>query len=187
MFQMKFDFNSTPALKSKRLILRLVNHDDGEAVLFLRSDKEVNKYISRPKPKDLEEAAAFITKTIDGIRVGEIIYWAITLTNDDQMIGSICLWNFSSDFKRAEIGYDLSPRLQNQGIMSESMSLVLEFGFKELGLYQIEAFTHFANASSIRLLKKFGFKLMPDLIDENNKNNRVFHIHMSHLKNISIL
>ena len=39
--------------------------------------------------------------------------------NHFEMIGSICLWNFTDNQKSAEIGYDLSPKYQRKGIMNE--------------------------------------------------------------------
>ena len=61
------------------------------------------------------------------------------------MIGSICLWNFSEDRKVAEIGYDLDPKYQRKGIMTESINAVLNFGFRKLSLEKIEAFTQKQN------------------------------------------
>lgn len=92
------------------------------------------------------------------------------------MIGSICLWNFSTDRKYAEVGYDLSQEFQGLGIMAESLKAVLDFGFNILSLGTIEAYTHKHNEPSRKLLIKHGFELIKDKTDEHNIDNQVFAI-----------
>ena len=87
------------------------------------------------------------------------------------MIGSICLWNFSEDQKTAEIGYDLSPDYQGKGIMHESLCRIIEFGFQNLNLEFIEAFTHYKNEPSKKLLENNGFKLVPGKKDEDRNES----------------
>ena len=59
--------------------------------------------------------------------------------------------------KIAEVGYDLNPIFQRKGIMSEALNKVINFGFNELGLDNIEAYTHIQNENSKKLLEKNGF------------------------------
>ena len=65
------------------------------------------------------------------------------------------MWNFSSDRKTAELGYDLLPEFFNKGIMSEALQQVILFGQETLKLNTIEAYTHQDNSNSIKLLEKF--------------------------------
>ena len=66
----------------------------------------------------------------------------ITVNNNPEIIVKICLWNFSKDYKTAEVGYNLNPNFQKKGIMSESLKSMVNFGFIELYKKRIEAFTH---------------------------------------------
>jgi len=61
---------------------------------------------------------------------------------------TICLWNFSSKKNVAELGYELDPALQGEGIMSEALKKIIEFGFQEIELKKIEAYTHKNNDNS---------------------------------------
>lgn len=169
-------FIEFPVLTTQRLTLRQATNHDWKEVLFLRSDEEVNKYVKRLAPKNKRDAEEFITKITRGFKSGEIIYWSITLQESPEMIGSICLWNFSPDRTIAEVGYDLHPQFQNRGIMSEALKGVLNFGFNDLKLKEIEAFTHYGNENSKQLLTKNNFRLTPDRQDENNVNNVIFTI-----------
>jgi ribosomal-protein-alanine N-acetyltransferase len=60
--------------------------------------------------------------------------------------------------------------------MSEAFEEVLNFGFKNLELKTIEAFTHKNNTASIALLEKLKFVLHPDRRDEGFENNRSYRI-----------
>jgi len=164
-------------LKSDRVIMRTLNHGDWKTIKFLRSDDVVNKYVERPGANDKEEAIAFIDKISKGIDSNQICYWAMALKADsDNMIGSICLWNFEFDENIAELGYDLKPEYQSKGYMSEALSRVIDFGFVDLKLKSLEAYTHFGNEASLKLLNKYGFHLLEAKKDSTNSNNVVYRL-----------
>jgi ribosomal-protein-alanine N-acetyltransferase len=175
--QMKF--KPFPEIITERLFLRRINESDCDVILFLRSDKTINKFIKRPESemtKNKADALNFIKKINDGIESNNFISWGITLKGNSKIIGTICLWNFSEDSKKAEVGYDLNPLFQRKGIMSEAIKNIIAFGFNELRLIKIEAYTHKENESSKSLLEKNGFILMGQEKDENNSSNLIFEI-----------
>lgn len=163
-------------IETERLGLRRLKKSDWKMVSFLRSDKTVNKLVKRPSAETKEKALSFIAKIDTGVDKEDLYYWKITEKNKDEMIGSICLWNFSSDRKVAEIGYDLSPDYQGRGIMNESLENVLDFGFQKLSLDSIEAYTHNLNESSRKLLERNGFNLVEGKKDEDNENNVIYEL-----------
>ena len=170
----KFNFTPFPELKTERLILRRHTEADSPEIFFLRTDKDVNRYIERPRPENINDAREFILNTNNGIKQNEMIDWAITLKNKQELIGSICLWNFSKDKTKAEVGFELKPDYHGKGIMNEALLKVLEFGFKSISLASIDAYTHKDNISSIKLLKKNTFELNTELKDIENPNNIIF-------------
>ena len=175
--------NPFPEIKTKRLFLRKLRNTDWKIISYLRSDKEVNKFVKRPRAESKEKAMQFITKTNVGMDNGELYYWCITQNHTDQMIGSICLWNFSKSRKTAEVGYDLSTNFQGQGIMNEAMRSVLEFGYNDVKLDLIEAYTHHGNESSKKLLEKNSFKLIEGRKDEHNEANLIYELRNHVYKN----
>ena len=168
--------NYIPKIKTERLLLRDLKQSDWEVISYLRSDLVVNKFIKRPSAESKKKALEFISKINSGIKKQNFYYWSISEKSNPKMIGSVCLWNFSKDKKTAEIGYDLSPEFQRKGIMNEVLKSVLKFGFKNLKLESIEAFTHKENISSKKLLEKNNFKLMQGRKDEHNKDNIIYEI-----------
>jgi len=110
-------FQPFPEIKTERLFLREIEESDNDIILFLRSDKTVNKFIERSennRTKNRSDALKFIKKLKDGIKINKLISWGITLKNNSKIIGTICLWNFSNNNKIAEVGYDLNPHFQKK-------------------------------------------------------------------------
>ena len=173
------NLKTLPEIHTQRLLLRKIEESDADAILFLRTDKTVNKYIQRPASrqiKNISDALNHIRKINKDKEENISFAWGMTLKNSPDIIGTICLWNFSKDHKKAEVGYDLNPKFQRKGYMSEALKKILHFGFKELNLDLIEAFTHHQNKSSIKLLEKHGFRLNSSKKDQDNSANLVFDI-----------
>ena len=171
-----------PEIKTERLILRKIEKSDSDVILFLRSDKTINKFIHRPenrKTKNIADAIKHIEKLNTETENNKSFSWGITLKNDPKIIGTICLWNFSDNYKIAEVGYDLSPNSQRKGIMSEALNRVVNFGFNELNLDRIKAFTHIQNENSKRLLEKNRFDFVQNRKDNDNLSNIIFEIKKS--------
>lgn len=173
-------FKPFPEIKTERLLLRKIELSDCEVILFLRSDKTVTKFIERPenrRTKNISDAIKFIKELNEYIETNKSITWGITLKNDPNIIiGTICLWNFSKNNKITEVGYDLDPKFHKKGIMNEALKMIIDFGFKELKLEKIEAFTHNKNENSKRLLEKNGFYLIKNRKDLDNESNIIFEL-----------
>ena len=171
------DIQIFPEIKTERLTLRKIEESDSDVILFLRSDKTINKFIDRPenrRTKNISDAIKHIKKL--NTETNKSISWGIMLNNNSKIIGTICLWNFSKNLKTAEVGYDLNPAFQRKGIMSEALNSVVNFGFIELNIDVIEAFTHIQNKNSKKLLEKNGFHFNENRKDNDNPNDIVFEI-----------
>ena len=175
---MSFSFDPFPELLTSRLRLRDYKKEDYAQVFFLRSDKQVNKFIKRKPAKNMLEAEAFVKKVRKSMSEGKNVNWAITYHSHPDMIGSICIWNFSPDLKTGEIGYDLHPDHQKKGIMQEAMQAVIQYGFDILKLDNLKAYTNYTNLSSIKLLQKNGFELTEEK-DSDDKNNVILRLKKS--------
>ncbi len=164
-----------PIKITERLNLRKILPSDLDRVYYFRSDKEINKYIKRD-PQTREMAMEHIEEITSALKTDKSVTWGITTKESNVLIGSICLWNFSEDKKTAEVGYDLDPKFQGKGIMSEALKAVLDFGFNQRGFKTIEAYTDFRNNPSKKLLKLHGFIPRKGAKDTDNQNNEVYYI-----------
>jgi [ribosomal protein S5]-alanine N-acetyltransferase len=165
------NFASFPLLTTERLTLRQLSIDDQQSIFALRSDTEINKYLDREPSKTIEDAANFINKVNENIKNNNSLYWAITLAKTNTFVGTICLFGFSDENDKCEIGYELLTNFQRQGIMKEAAEKVIDYAFNIIKVQKIEAAFHRHNLSSIKLLEKFSFEdsneqdvTTPDLI-----------------------
>jgi [ribosomal protein S5]-alanine N-acetyltransferase len=157
-------FTTFPILTTKRLTLRQPANSDEQEIFTLRSDSEINKYLDRPKSTTINDARNFIEKVNENTGKGNSLYWAITLSGKDILVGTVCLFSFSDENEKCEIGYELMTGYQGQGIMKEAVEKVIEYAFNTIKVKKIEAVFHRDNQGSLKLLKKLSFKdsLEPD-------------------------
>jgi [ribosomal protein S5]-alanine N-acetyltransferase len=151
-------FTPFPILTTERLMLRQLLINDEEDIFTLRSDSEINKYLDRPLSNTIEDARNFINKVNDNINKNIALYWAITLSDSNTFVGTICLYGFSDENDNCEIGYELLTNFQGQGIMKEAVEKVIGYAFHTIKVQKIEACLHRDNQRSIKLLEKLLFK-----------------------------
>jgi ribosomal-protein-alanine N-acetyltransferase len=151
-------FKPFPILFTERLTLRQPLLTDGKEIFVLRSDSEINKYLDRQVCKTVGDAKNFIVKVTENINNNESLYWAITLNNKNILVGTICLFSFSTKKNKCEVGYELLTDFQGQGIMQEALKKVIDHAFNMLKIQIIEASCHKDNYRTIQLLEKCSFK-----------------------------
>ena len=147
-------FTPFPILTTERLTLRQLLINDEQEIFTLRSDSEINKYLDRQISNTIDDARNFIDK----ITKNNSLYWAITLSDKNILVGTICLFGFSDENDKCEIGYELLTNFQGQGIMKEASEKVIDYAFNTIKVKKIEAFLHRDNQSSIKLLEKLSFR-----------------------------
>ena len=165
-----------PLIQSAHFILRPLTKEDAIQIFELRSNDEVNKYLDRPKAKDLTDALKFIHRINQGIKNKEWYYWGIVPKDGEEIIGTICIWNIILEKRKAEIGYELLPAFQGKGIMREVLAPVIKFGFENLQMTLLDAFLHPDNLKSISVLENYGFQRdLPaeSILDPANKNRQI--------------
>ena len=162
---LSINFDPFPVIHTARLVLRQTTHADAPQLYFLRSNDYVMRYIDRPRPASVDDIIALIDKIRGNITSNEGIEWCICRPGDDTYIGSISYHKITKDQYRAEVGYLLHPDFQKQGILSEAMAAVLNYGFRELGILFVDAEVHSANVASRALLHRFGFLQAAELQD----------------------
>ena len=147
-----------PILATERLTLRQLVINDEQEIFILRSDREINKYLDRQISNTIDDARDFINKINENINKNDSLYWAITLGDRNLFVGTICLFSFSDEDGKCEIGYELLTNFQGQGIMKEAVEKVIDYAFNTIKVQEIEAFFHRDNQRSIKLLEKFSFR-----------------------------
>ena len=147
-----------PTIDASRLSLRWISTADTDAFYAIYSHPEVMRYWSTPPLADREVAANLIKKIHEDWKRRVILKWGIALRTDNQLIGSVTLFNLDFNHRRAEIGYALGRDYWGQGYMIEALMAVLKHAFEVLDLHRIEADVDPRNAASIRTLERLGFQ-----------------------------
>ena len=105
------------------------------------------------------------------------IRWGIAYKNSENVIGTI---GFNSYIKnhRATIGFDLQTKYWNQGIITEVLAKIIDFGFNELEINRIEAEVMQENYASEKVLTKSNFQKEGVLREWMFWNNTYFDLTM---------
>jgi ribosomal-protein-alanine N-acetyltransferase len=154
---LEINFHPFKNLETERLLLRRVSQNDLAEIMELRGNPETMKYIPRPLVKTEEEALAHFKMIEDKIESNLGINWAITLKGNPKLIGIIGHYKIQPENHRCEIGYMILPQFNGQGIVTEAIKVVLEYGFEDLQMHSIEAVIDPENIASERVLQKNGF------------------------------
>jgi ribosomal-protein-alanine N-acetyltransferase len=148
-------FDEFPEIETENLILREILPDDAEAIFRIFSDDEVTRYYDLSTYTTIEQAYELIDFFDESFELERAIRWGITRKSDGLLVGT-CGYVWLRTY-RGEIGYELARPYWRQGIMTEAVDAIVDFGFRELGLNRIEALTMVDNAASVALLRKVGF------------------------------
>jgi len=153
-------FTSVPALHTPRLLLRAFAQEDMDAYLAILQDTEVTKYMGNALDgffKD-EQAVRNWLHNINGrlLKAKRVFTWCIEHKTQQKAIGRIDLGGFEMR-SMGDIAYHIAGDYWNQGLTTEAVAAVTDFGLNKLLLHRIQAFLMPLNKASIRVLEKNGY------------------------------
>lgn len=156
---MSQDFSSIPfpCFKTERLKLRQTTYEDAEAVFTVFSDPKVTKFHNLDTFTHLDQANRVIARRIKDFSTGRGIRWGIIHQKYNYLIGS-CGFTWNNSENGAEVGYELKSQFWQQGIMTEALSAIVQYGFASRNLHFVVAQIMLANVASRKLLEKLGFQ-----------------------------
>ena len=125
---------NTPRLETERLILRKFAEDDLEALYYIHSDEEVNRFLPWFPLRNMEDARAFYEEQLVSRYREERAYnYAVCMKENDYPVGYV---NVSMD-DSYDFGYGLRREFWHRGIITEagktvspSMSMCYLLSFK---------------------------------------------------------
>jgi len=167
---MVLDFKIFPQLQTERLILRNIESTDADLIHKLRSDEVVNQFVGRDNSSTVEKAKEFILKIQNLVEKNEGLYWIIRRKENNDLVGTVCLWNFDTENEIVEIGYEMLPEFQGKGIMTEALKAVTKHTFEEIKAKIITAFPSSDNINSVAILKKLNFEFEDKKYNNTHEN-----------------
>ncbi len=146
-----------PVLETRRLRLRAIEASEAPALTDI-------SYYDGKAARSPGEAIDMLRRIREDYEAGQTVHWGLELKAEARLIGT-CGFYRGFAHQEGEIGFVLLPAYRGQGLMREAVRAVLDYGFRELDLYRIVAYTSHDNVASIRLLQKTGFDRALDRAD----------------------
>jgi len=149
-------FTMMPTIRTRRLTLRAAKMSDAEDLYEYSRDPAVAKHVLWDAHTSIHQTRAYIRYLIRQYKNGQPSSFVISITETGKVVGTIGFMWIQQENRSAEVGYSLSRAYWNQGIMTEALTALLDFGFLKLNLNRIEAQHESDNPASGRVMAKAG-------------------------------
>jgi RimJ/RimL family protein N-acetyltransferase len=144
-------------LEGKRIFLRPWKKSDVPRMVELCSDKTISRFTTVPFPYKKKHAEQYLQSVKKNRLEKTEFSFAIVLKKEKIAIGSVSLIAVDWKNRHSGLGYWLGKEFRCQGLATEAGLLLMEFGFKKLGLHRIEIQCKVGNKASKRVIEKLGF------------------------------
>jgi RimJ/RimL family protein N-acetyltransferase len=150
----------TTVVDTERLVLRRWSDEDAPALAAINADPEVMRYIGAGRPLGRALSDELLTRFEREWDERGFGLWAVEEADTPGRLVGFCgltVPMFLPEVLPAvEVGWRLAPDAWGRGIATEAARAALAFGFGDLGMREIIAIVHPANARSLRVCEKLG-------------------------------
>ncbi|GAB6991539.1 GNAT family N-acetyltransferase [Paenibacillus pini] len=147
-----------PVCEGERISLVQITKQDAPYVSEIVSDPFVMRYVTQGTLFNFSRSRRIVSEILSTGRHGSMHY-GICLPGRDGPIGVVSFQHWRPEKHEAMIGYMLDRSCWGQGLATEALRLLLDFGFRELELKRIEGKCHAVNTASERVMQKNGMQL----------------------------
>lgn len=131
---------------------------DAEALWAIFSDADTLRYWSHEPFATRDQIAEYLAGIDAGCADGTLFQWAIADAATDALLGTLTLYAWDREHRRAEIGFLLGRAHWGRGLAAEALRAALAFAFGPMNLHRVEANVDPENAASLALLARLGFR-----------------------------
>ena len=153
-------------ITTDRLVLREFVMEDWPTVLAYQRDPRYLRlypWIDRTESEVRGFVRMFVDQQLEQPR--RRFQLALTLADDEKVIGSCGIRRKDENDWEADIGYELAPEHWCHGYATEAALAMINFGFSELKLHRVSSWCIADNTASARVLEKAGLRLEGRLRD----------------------
>lgn len=162
-------------LKGENIHLRALEPEDLDFVFAIENNEEIWEVSNTQTPYSRYLIHQYLENAHQDIYIAKQLRLAICKNDSFEAIGLIDLFDFDPKNKRAGVGIVIQNQVdRNQGVGKESLALLINYSFKQLGLHQLFANIGADNEPSLKLFTTFGFQKI-GLKKDWNFNNHKFH------------
>ena len=144
-------------IRTVRLVLRRPRASDADAAILRLcvGPRRDPLHMDWPTHTDPAQSLVFLAYCDAAWADGSELTWAITLADNDEMIGVI---GIRPDGHKADVGYALARAYWGRGIVTEAARAVVEGAFRVPGIVRVWATCSVDNIGSQRVLEKAGLE-----------------------------
>lgn len=143
-------------IETKRLILRLFDNRDVDAIFALRSNTEFMRFIKQTET--IKQTVAWMNMVSRPWKTEKFGYWAVVLKETGETIGWSGTWTLHETHE-PEIGFAIAPKYKNRGFATEAAETALRYSFENRAADRVVALAVPENAASRRVMEKLGMRL----------------------------
>lgn len=149
--------------ETRRLILKVLGPDYSSDVLrfYLKDQDLFERYEADRSPNFYTEPhQRNILQCEYGLmlKLSQVRFYVFLKEDPETIIGTVCLYDISNGYARADIGYKFSSEHHHKGYATEAVEKLIDIAFSELNLHRLCARVQEDNIPSIRLLVGLGFE-----------------------------
>lgn len=158
-------------LETNRLLFRTFELSDVKAMFEMDNNPNVHRYLWQSPTQEISETLKiiemvqkqYVTNKIGRFatilnEIGKFMGWTgIKFVNDDVENGNTNFYDY---------GYRLNEKFLNKGYATEASIAWFDYGFNQMNIDKMHAYTHAQNGASNHVLQKVGFQFMEDYRDK---------------------
>lgn len=153
-------------ISGERVMLRGLEMEDAKEILRHWNDLEVQQFTGRYSPTSLQEEKDWIRAGWEAREKRVQHVFGIVEKASSRLVGTTSFNNISALHRRAGFGIVIwNKSFWNKGLGSETLDLMLRFGFDTLNLHSISLSVFEYNARARHVYAKLGFQEVGRLRD----------------------
>jgi len=158
--------------ESERLLYRPLELTDADALFELNKNPNVHRYLWQKPEVEIDESLKVIEYVQKQYKENGIGRFATILKETSEFIGwtgikfvNDHVENGNTNFY--DYGYRLAENHWNKGYATEATIFWLDYGFNQINIKIMNAYTHAENGASNRVLSKCGMDFMENYPDKD--------------------
>lgn len=160
-------------LETDRLILRPLELSDAQEMFAMDKNPEVHKYLWQKPAQTIEESIKVIDYVLSQYKTNKIGRFATILKDTKEFIGWTGIKFVTEQPENGNInfydyGYRLNEKFWGKGYATEASIAWLDYGFNQMKIEKMNAYTHAENQASNHILKKIGMSLIEKYLDNSD-------------------
>ncbi len=159
-------------LETERLLLRPFEMSDADELFEMDKNPNVHDYLWQKPVEHIDEVYAYIEMVQKQYQENGIGRFSTILKETNELIGwtgikfvNDHIENGNTNFY--DYGYRLNPKFWGKGYATEASIAWLDYGFNQMSIQEMNAYTHAENSASNRVLEKIGMTFMENYPDKD--------------------